>query len=67
MLGAVELAGVRAITGLTATALALPSAGTSGILGKPFCDCFDAMLFDWEARPGTLKLFQVLQKCVNCV
>eukprot|EP00959_Pyramimonas_sp_CCMP1952_P144067 3015947-Pyramimonas_sp.AAC.1 len=55
LLGAVELAGVRVIEGLTATALFLPTAGTSGILGKSFCDCFDALEFDWETRPGVLR------------
>ena len=59
LLGAVELAGVRVIEGLTATALFLPTAGTAGILGKSFCDCFDAMVFDWAERPGTLRLYQV--------
>eukprot|EP00240_Pyramimonas_obovata_P005340 CAMPEP_0118961136 /NCGR_PEP_ID=MMETSP1169-20130426/63989_1 /TAXON_ID=36882 /ORGANISM="Pyramimonas obovata, Strain CCMP722" /LENGTH=409 /DNA_ID=CAMNT_0006909289 /DNA_START=146 /DNA_END=1372 /DNA_ORIENTATION=- len=58
LLGAVELAGVRVIEGLTATSLFLPTAGTAGILGKSFCDCFEAMVFDWGERPGALRVYQ---------
>mmetsp|Transcript_49472 Transcript_49472/g.92151 ORF Transcript_49472/g.92151 Transcript_49472/m.92151 type:complete len:461 (+) Transcript_49472:114-1496(+) len=57
-LGDVELGSTLIIEGFVATALLLPTAGTAGILGKRFLDCFDAVELAWAQRPGRARFHQ---------